>query len=309
MKLSAAFQLFITDLIAVGRSPFTLAWYRQYIGRMIFYFQDCSLDAISVDDLRGFLASLRSAKKKYETEQTLSLATVAGYVRAIKTFYNWLEQNDHVTPNGNTARRLKMPRLPKSEPKAISDDDLQKMILAARNSPRDLAIVYFLAETGCRIGGLYNLRLCNLNLEQGQAVVTEKGMVTRTVFLLDDALGVLRAWLEVRKSETDFVFVADDGKRLTRWGFRAIFDRLKLRAKVKGRANPHSFRHRFARMYIKHGGDLGTLSDLMGHSDVLVTKQAYAVFQVQELQRKHAEHSSRIGLSDNAHNERSIALS
>lgn len=301
MKLSAAFELFITDLIAVGRSPFTLAWYRQYITRLISFLGDASLDTVTVDDLRAFLASLRSAKKKYETEQTLSAATVAGYVRAIKAFFNWLEKNDYVGPNGNIARRLKMPRLPKSEPKAISDDDLLKMFDAAKDSPRDFAMVRFLADTGCRIGGLGDLRLSDLHLEQCQAVVTEKGRVMRTVFFDADTASALHAWLDIRKSETDFVFVSDDGRRLTRWGYRAIFDRLKRRAGIRGRANPHSFRHRFARSYIKHGGDLGTLSDLMGHSDVLVTKQAYAIFQVQELQRKHAEHSPLKGLGGNAH--------
>ncbi|TAH52955.1 MAG: hypothetical protein EYC68_04655 [Chloroflexota bacterium] len=300
MRLSEAFQLFITDLIAVGRSPYTLAWYRQYIGRLISFFGDCSLDAVSVDDMRAFLASLRSVKKKYTTEQTLSPATVAGYVRAIRRFYSWLEENEHITPNGNIGRRLKMPRLPKSEPKSISDGDLRKMISVSCNSPRDFAIVLFLADTGCRIGGLEELRLSNLNLEQRQAVVTEKGRVTRTVFFIEEVASALRAWLDVRKSDTDFVFVADDGKRLTRWGFRAIFDRLKLRADVAGRANPHSFRHRFARSYIKQGGDLGTLSDLMGHSDVLVTKQAYAIFQVHELQRKHDDYSPLHDLGANA---------
>lgn len=291
--------MFVTDLIAVGRSPHTVAWYRQYIERLISFFGNASLDAVTVDDLRAFLASLRSAKKRNAKDETLSPATVADFVRAIKIFYNWLERNEHVTPNGNIARRLKMPRLPKSQPKSISDDDLRKIISVARTSPREFAIVLFLTDTGCRLGGLADLRLSNLYLEHGQAVVTEKGSNTRTVFFGVETASALRAWLDVRKSETDFVFVSDDGKRLTRWGFRAIFDRLKKRAGVKGRANPHSFRHRFARSYINQGGDLGILSDLMGHADVLVTKQAYAIFQVQELQRKHDQFSPLNGLSDN----------
>ena len=69
---------------------------------------------------------------------------------------------------------------------------------------------------------------------------------------------------------------------------------LKRRAKqagVKGHVNPHSFRHAFARDYILSGGDLATLSQLMGHSSILVTKKYYARFNVKELQEKHARHS------------------
>jgi len=39
------------------------------------------------------------------------------------------------------------------------------------------------------------------------------------------------------------------------------------------------------------GGDLGSLADLLGHSSVLVTKEFYGVFTMQELQEKHAQHS------------------
>ena len=69
---------------------------------------------------------------------------------------------------------------------------------------------------------------------------------------------------------------------------------LRRRAKqadVEGRANPHSFRHALAREYLMDGGDLASLSDLLGHSSVEVTKKSYAVFSVAELQAKHARHS------------------
>lgn len=237
MKLSQAFGLFMTDQEAIGHSPYTLAWYRQYVGRMIRYFDDCALSAVGVDDLRRFLSSLWSGDRKYKSHKyrksvdgSLSHATVAGYVRAIKAFYNWLESNGHITFEQNAARRLKIPRLPKSEPKSITDDDLEKLIDAARISPRDFALVLFLADTGCRVGGLSDFRLSNLKLSQRQAVLTEKGMNTRALFFGRQTASALRAWLDVRKSETDFVFVTDDGKKLSRWGIRQILVRLKRRA-------------------------------------------------------------------------------
>lgn len=311
MEISKAFDLFMTDQEAVGNSSYTRAWYRQYVGRMIRYFNDCALDSVGVDDLRRFLSSLWSGERKYQQHKyrksldgSLSHATVAGYVRAIKAFYNWLESNEHISFEQNVARRLKIPRLPKLEPKSITDGDLEKLIDAARVSPRDFALVLFLADTGCRVGGLSDFRLSDLKLSQRQALVTEKGMNTRTLFFGRQTASALRVWLNVRKSGTDFVFVTDDGKKLSYWGIRQILVRVKSRAGIKGRANPHSFRHRFARSYIKHGGDLATLADLMGHTDVLVTKRAYAIFQTQELQRKHDMHSPLKGIEQTTSRER-----
>jgi site-specific recombinase XerD len=39
------------------------------------------------------------------------------------------------------------------------------------------------------------------------------------------------------------------------------------------------------------GGDLGTLSDLLGHEGVAITKNYYGVFLIEELKQKHHEHS------------------
>jgi integrase/recombinase XerD len=74
-------------------------------------------------------------------------------------------------------------------------------------------------------------------------------------------------------------------------GVNQILKRLARRAGITGRFNPHSFRHAFAKQYLMDGGDLATLSDLLGHSDVQVTKSSYSVFITDELARKHAEHS------------------
>ena len=70
-----------------------------------------------------------------------------------------------------------------------------------------------------------------------------------------------------------------------------MLSRRAERMGIKGKVNPHSFRHAFARDYLLSGGDLASLSDLLGHSDVLVTKAFYGVLTGNELRQKHAEHS------------------
>lgn len=65
--------------------------------------------------------------------------------------------------------------------------------------------------------------------------------------------------------------------------------------------NSHGFRHDFAKMYLIDGGDLASLSDIMGQSDVKVTKDSYTVFVTDELKRKHDQHtplSNILGLGD-----------
>jgi hypothetical protein len=65
----------------------------------------------------------------------------------------------------------------------------------------------------------------------------------------------------------------------------------KVKRGTESAANAHSWRHAFARLYLLDGGDLGTLSRILGHSDVSTTVDFYAVYCIEELQRKHQQHS------------------
>ncbi len=66
-----------------------------------------------------------------------------------------------------------------------------------------------------------------------------------------------------------------------------MLNRRGKRAGVKGKVNPHAFRHGFAREYILNGGDLASASEIMGHSSLAVTKDFYAMFSIEELREKH----------------------
>ena len=75
-------------------------------------------------------------------------------------------------------------------------------------------------------------------------------------------------------------------------GVNQLLKRLKRRAGLPSRANPHSFRHGFAKDYLMEGGDLASLADLMGHESVETTKSFYATFEQDDLKRKHDQFSA-----------------
>ena len=302
MRLSQALDLFITASIAARRSDYTIRWYRQYIGRLIAYTQDADLADLTKEQLRAFFAGLSGSVVKWQNHKyrkpvasSLSAATLKGYWQAVRALFNWLEENEYITPQGNIARRLARPKQPKREPKAVTIEDVRAMFEAAKTKgemcKRDFALLSFFFDTGCRIGGVVSLTLENLYVSERRAMVTEKGDKTRPVFFTARTQKALREWLDCRLSGSNYVFVTETGAKLSEWGMRQIFRRTKKRAGVFGRVNPHSWRHAFSKFYLQNGGDLATLSDLLGHTDVKVTRDTYAVFTVAELQRKYDQHS------------------
>lgn len=302
MKLSSAVDLFLISVRADNLSKHTSTFYRQCLGRLVVFLNDPELASISVDHLRAFMADLRSQDIKYCNHKYrkpvaggLSDYTLYAYATSIKRLFSWLEENEYIGPDQNPAIRLRKPKLSRSQTKDVKLDDLRALLNAARSAKpfpqRDYAIILFLIDTACRVGGLVGLRLGDLDLEKQQALVTEKGNKSRLVDFKEVTKAALIEWLAVRPAQTDYVFCSRRGGQLTGWGVDQLLSRLKESAGIKGRANPHSFRHAFAKLYLMDGGDLATLSDIMGHSDVMVTKQFYAVFARQDVKQKHDQHS------------------
>ena len=75
------------------------------------------------------------------------------------------------------------------------------------------------------------------------------------------------------KKDDDVVFVNEekfDGeaicRRMTRTALFQLVARIGARAGLK-KAHPHWFRHTFAITYPRHGGDIFTLREQLGHAD------------------------------------------
>lgn len=224
----------------------------------------------------------------------LSPYTLDGYWRAWRAFFNWCIEQELI--GRSPARKLRRPPLPDQDPKAIGEDDLLRLLGAAQRSRRDYALICFLASSGCRVGGLVACQIGDVDLDTGRALVTEKGRgggKQRTVYLSAIALAALTDYVtrNRRWGLCNALFLIDDGsKGLTADGVRSLLRRLARRAHVAGRFNPHSFRHRFARVLLANGCDLGTTSQLMGHRSVNVTVKFYARWCEEELHAKHAQY-------------------
>jgi site-specific recombinase XerD len=309
MLLSEAIDELLLATRAEGRSPATITTYKRRLKSLLGFLGDVPVDEITVRDLRRYVAGLWERSTLYsdhpthkEREGHLSTSTINGRVRAFKRLFNWLEEEEVI--QDNPIRRIKTPRPKQEEPKSIDPEDIVALLATTEEGSvtdlRDRAIIFFLTDTGCRVGGLCHLRVQDLNFEEGLATVCEKGNKTRMVPFTPMTAEVLNAWLEVRpQDQGDWVFVSLGTKSVGRFKRNGVAHMLKRRAKqagVTGRVNPHAFRHAFARHFLLSGGDLGTLSTLMGHQGVEVTKSHYGIFTIKELKAKHAKHNLIVGI-------------
>lgn len=304
MLLSEAIEALLLATKANERSPQTVDGYTRKLKPLVTFLGDVDITTITVEDLRRFIVALRDQEtlwgdhpKLQARDGKLSPFTVAGHVRALKRLFNFLEGEGKLEKN--PARAIKIPTPHVSQPKSIDMRDFQALLQTTADGGladlRDRAAILMLADTGCRVRGLCGLRLNDIDLARGVALVTEKGEKTRAVCFTEITGAALADWLAVRPTDKGpFVFVSLGPKCPGGFSTGAVGEMLKRRAKkagIEGRVNPHSFRHGFAREFLLNGGDMASLCDLMGHSSIEVTKAFYAIFTVDELREKHHRYS------------------
>lgn len=292
-----AVKEFNTARHADGLKPATLRWYRHRLGSLAKSFGERDLCSLSGHDLRSYVVSLRTRHSRYadatqrpEKPGGLTEDTLNGHLRALRTFFRWCIREYELPTDWYPLARIRISRVIQTVPKAVDLHDFEVLLDQCDDSfmgKRNRAILLFMADSGCRAGGLIGLRLTDLDLNGGRALVTEKFNKSRVVCFTMYTARALTAWLEVRPERGDYLFCDRFGQPLKHSGLYQVLARLKKRAGLSGRVNPHAFRHMFAREYLNNGGDLASLSRLMGHTDTATTANYYAVFTERELQEKH----------------------
>lgn len=290
---------------ADGMKPATIAWYRSRLKGVARHFQGADVAGVSVNAMRQYVVGLRSRTSRYDgaaqrprLDGGLSKDTIHGHLRALRRFWRWAVLEYGLDAACNPMLRIRLPSISLHAPKAASLEDLQKLLHQCDDSPcgrRDRAMLLFLADTGCRAGGLLSLLRNQLSIRDGQAVVNEKGDRTRIVFFGPDTALALQRWIECRPARGATVFCSlrpgHIGKPLALSGLHRVIRRLKKQAGVTGRVNPHAFRHMFGKLYTDRGGDPASLRRLMGHADMKTTLTYYVFHSDQELAVKHGQFS------------------
>jgi site-specific recombinase XerD len=250
---------------------------------------DIPVTSVTNNRMMEYVAELRRAKERYQNAPQkpkqaggFSKDTIASYVTTLSVFWSWCADKYAIK---NPMTGIKRPKRGIPEPKAIDPENFVKLFDGAAYL-RDKAILATLADTGCRIGGLMGMTIDGLNLARRRAVVTEKGGKSRTVFFTHFTAGLIGAYIGSRRRGPLWMSETHESA-LTESGVYMMLKNLKKKTGVTGRVNPHSFRHGFAREYIRRGGDISTLAKLLGHADMSITARYYAVFDLDELQEFH----------------------
>lgn len=265
LTLERAVELFLREHIPSTAKAYgyTLRGLQDYIGPAR------PLMQVKPEDVIEYMQMVR------ERPAIKSPATVNKHIKTIRTFFNWCLKSGLMT-GSNPAMGLKRQRQKKmvDREKAMPDAVYDEVLAYAKWTPRYLALVLFLGDTGCRIGGAAGLRWADIDFETRMAIVTEKGEKTRPVFFGVETAEALRRWREQHTGRRgDYVF-QQDGKQMTNGSLGQLFERICRRAVGKG-WGPHSLRHRKGHQLADHHVAPSLAAKALGHSSPVTTMEYY----------------------------------
>jgi site-specific recombinase XerD len=185
----------------------------------------------------------------------------------------------------NPARRIPVPKQPKTLPRFLSVGEIERLIDATR-TPLDRAVVEVLYATGCRLGGLIRMRVEHVNWRSGSIRVVEKGLKERIVLFGEKARLALHAYLGGRSTGPLF-FQAGGRRPLSGDCVRRILHHASGRAGL-GHVHPHTLRHSFATHLLNSGADIRYVQELLGH-EFISTTAIYTHTAIADLCKVHEQ--------------------
>ncbi len=282
LKLSELIAYYEVCNKAEGKSQKTISWYSANLHRFRSYVisrhHNDNINTIDTKLIREYVLYLMT-RKRFETHpnnattnESLSSSTIHGHVRTLRAFSNWL-LSENLTKTNLTAG-IKPPKIVRKVISTLSDEEISRILhtfnSADHSQIRNKVIFMLLLDTGLRIGELINIKLKDIQIDEGLMKVVGKGKKERIVPIGNKAQKALQSYLFRYRSKPSHVgienvFLSVYGTPMTENGVKLIFARLAKGSGVE-RLHAHLCRHTFATRFLLNGGDVFTLQQILGHS-------------------------------------------
>jgi integrase/recombinase XerD len=285
-----------------GQAEHTQRTYEALLRKFVVWARKEGLTAWREVELKHLIAFLQHERQRRlagvpeDSARRLSSESLYLEIAALRAFYRFAEAEKHLPVN--LAESLSLPRRWKRLPKALSSDEVERLLQPETpetpSSLCDQAVLELAYASGLRLAELRQLRLEQLHLEAGFVTVIGKGNKERVVPVGRAAVAALQRYLEtgrprlVRPQSPGTVFLTRRGTPFAAVTLWLRIKRRAQRAQVGRNLTPHMLRHSFATHLLEHGADLRIIQELLGHANISTTEiyTHVASHRLREVHRK-----------------------
>jgi integrase/recombinase XerD len=277
-----------------GLSPNTLSAYRADLAGLERWLvaHNAQISSANRANLLEFLA--------WRVEQGARPRSTARQLSSFRRFYRYLIRENAIQEDPTA--QIAMPKIGRALPKSLTEEEVDALLGAPATKDclgsRDRTMLEVLYATGLRVSELVNLKINQVNLNQGVLRIVGKGDRERLIPLGEESVKWLTEFAQGARMEillerqSEYLFPTRRGDRMTRQAFWHIIKRYAMKAGINKDLSPHTLRHAFATHLLNHGADLRVVQMLLGHSD-LSTTQIYTHVARERMKELHAQHHPR----------------
>ena len=218
---------------------------------------------------------------KFIHELGLSPYSQARIVSGIKGFYKYLSYEKFISTD--PSELLELPRLGRKLPDTLSIHEIDLLFeaidMSKASGPRDRAMAETLYSAGLRVSELVNLKISNIYDDIGFLRILGKGNKERLTPIGKSALKFIKSYqyevrnhVHIKPGHEDYLFLNKLGSRISRVSIFTLIKNLVLRAGIRKKISPHTFRHSFATHLIEGGADLRAVQEMLGHESITTTE-------------------------------------
>ncbi len=278
MELERARDAYLRHVtIERGLSAHTLAAYRRDLGGYLLWL--CAQGITDTSEVSPAVVA-RFAAERASAEPPPAATSFARLQSSVRGWHRFLAREGIETDD--PALRLRPPKLPRMLPKALTIEQVERLLAApSADEPigiRDRALLELLYATGARVSEAVGLDVDDL--AHGDVLrLRGKGDKERIVPLgsyaraaLDAYLTRVRPGLASRGRGTPRLFLGARGAPLSRQSAWLVIRSAAERAQITSEVSPHTLRHSFATHLLQGGADVRVVQELLGHSSVATTQ-------------------------------------
>lgn len=278
MTVSEAINIFLIEQKARGNTLKTINNYSSILGYFLTFTNDIDISLIDKSLLLDYIIYLQNRiknvehkYKKIDDTSRMSSITIKTYCRHLKVFLNWLYENDYI--DINVSAKFKLPKAQKKLINILSPAEIDIIFNATEKtneSLRNMVIISLMLYSGLRLSEVCNIKTDNVFLDKKLIKVMGKGQKERIVPINDFTFNCINNYLETMQPSEYFILNRNKQK-VTKDSICCLVRRISVKTGIK-RLHPHLFRHTFATRYLIAGGDVNSLSLILGHTTLKMTE-------------------------------------
>jgi integrase/recombinase XerD len=235
---------------------------------------------ISKQELRQYLTDISHFKPK----------SIKRKIASTKALFNFLEFEDKIQTNPFRKMRINI-KVPRILPCVMDMQEILqifKVIYKHKNEIKDpasyayleavrsIVIIELLFTTGARVSEIANLKVEDINLNNGNVIIKGKGNKERIIQICNkETIAILKEYNTINKNKISlngFFLINRFDKKISDQSIRNSVKKNALKAGISKHITPHVFRHSFATLLLEKEVDIKYIQSFLGHSSIMTTQ-------------------------------------